>query len=242
MLADALRAFYNAHIGIINSDGIRCDRIMDSTPGNPLIVKDVLDTTPYGNIILIKRVQGSVLLQALENAFSDAHLDGRFLQISGLELVVSRARPEGSRVLEAFHVPSGDKYRAEDPSHSQRRSVQRDEWYTIAMPDFVANGGVGFGMFMSQETLFYEGITDATLLLGIFENEEMDPPPLITNKTTTDIPASVTGAGASGEGALAAVKMADGLRRARAAIIVGREVDGLPIVNPEIQGRIKYVD
>ncbi|KYK60631.1 hypothetical protein DCS_01769 [Drechmeria coniospora] len=70
MLADALRAFYDTNIALINSDAICCDRIVDTINGAPLCIRDTL-----------------------ENSVSDANADGLFLQLSGLRFTVDWSRP-----------------------------------------------------------------------------------------------------------------------------------------------------
>lgn len=87
MLADMVRAFYAVDVGLVNSGSIRCDKVVQPTIGtggmaSPLTVRDLIEIVPFDNTVVVKRVTGDVLIRALENSFSDAHTDGRFLQCS----------------------------------------------------------------------------------------------------------------------------------------------------------------
>ncbi|KAL9588026.1 MAG: hypothetical protein Q9203_003164 [Teloschistes exilis] len=138
LLADAVRAFYNTDIAFVNSGGIRCDRTINptsTTDKTVLTVKDMIDIFPFDNPVIVKRLPGSALLRALPNSVSDAHTDGRFLQLSGLRITASWSCPEPRRLLAAHHVPY--------PSHSPI-PISDSENYTVAMSSFIAAGFDGY--------------------------------------------------------------------------------------------------
>ncbi|PHH65674.1 hypothetical protein CDD81_1760 [Ophiocordyceps australis] len=211
MLADALRAFYATDIALVNSGAIRCDCIVKCVDGSPLSIHDAINISPFDNALIVKSVSGRVLATALENSVSDAHTDGRFLQVSGLSMTLDWRRPEGRRLSNiAYTSPNGTRQPLEDA-----RS------YTVAMVDFIGSGFDGYSCFKDAETLIdaEEAITDTSLLLEIFKAGSK-------NKTDTEIDDGHT----------------QGINRARRAIISGHhEVDGLPIVKPALQDRIKVV-
>jgi 5'-nucleotidase, C-terminal domain len=175
-----------------------------------------LDIVPFDNAFVVKRISGSALLAALENSVSNAHTDGRFLQFSGLRLVASWHRPEGLRVLDAYYVPlSGPEQKID-----QKRS------YTIAMVSFIASGFDGYTWFKDEETLVSEegAMTDTSLMLQIFRYS-------LSERCSDD-------AGEESEDD----ETSQGIERARKAIIVAKdEADGLPIVGPAVDGRIRFV-
>lgn len=214
MIADVVRAFYESDIALINSGGIRCDRIIDPSITVPLRIRDIIDVSPFDNAMVVRRVSGHVLALSLENSVSDAHTDGRFMQLSGLSMSVNWSRGEGYRVSSIFHHPR----HGATPS-----ALEPDHIYTVAMTNFIATGFDGYSCFQNTGTLIdAEGaMTDTNLLLEVFggtftAREKVDSEPV---DTTTQ-----------------------GLMRARKAVIKKyNESDGFPIIGPSIEGRIRVV-
>ncbi len=166
MLADAVRAFYDTDIGFVNSGAVRCDRIIECDNDAPLCIRDVIEISPFDNAFVVKRVSGGVLFQALENSVSDAHTDGRFLQLCGLSMRLDWRRPEGSRVSDVlFH-----------PQNGKTQPLETDRMYTVTMVDFIGSGFDGYTCFRDCETLVdTEGaITDTNMLLEIFKMSKDD--------------------------------------------------------------------
>lgn len=211
MLADAVRAFYDTDIALVNSGAVRCDRIVQCVDKTPLCIRDVIEISPFDNPFVVKRVAGRVLAEALENSVGDSHTDGRFLQLCGLSITFDWARGEGDRVLEIFfHLPDG----ASIP-------LEYNRTYTVAMVGFIGSGFDGYTCFKDCETLVdTEGaITDTNMLLEIFKSskEENGDHPLADHHT-------------------------EGIQRARKAIIQGyHDKDGLPVVAPVLETRIKII-
>lgn len=112
-------------------------------------------------------MSGRVILKALENSVSDARTDGRFLQLSGLSILVDLRRHEGARILRA--------------TLSSGIPLSMDIMYTVTMVSFIAEGFDGYSLFKDTETLVgVEGaMTDTSLMLRIFRGPE-------TGSDTTD--------------------------------------------------------
>lgn len=242
LLADAVREFYHADIAFFNSGGMRCDRVIQADPntGGLMSVKDmigwfpqcpenldkasrkVIDVVPFDNAFVVKRVQGHALLAALENSISNAHTDGRFLQVSGLRLVASWQKPEGQRLLKTFHVPKSEP----------EQNILKEKWYTIAMSSFIASGFDGYVGLKDEEALIGDeaAVTDTSLMLDIFRN------PILKREGSTKNSAFI-------EVSKKEVELAQRINRAREAVIVGHdEVHGVPFIRPVIDGRIRFVD
>ncbi|KJZ75313.1 hypothetical protein HIM_05239 [Hirsutella minnesotensis 3608] len=211
MLADMVRAFYGVDIALVNGGSIRCDKLVPATGSEPLTVRDLIEMLPFNNALMVKRVTAAALWEALENSFSDAHTDGRFLHYAGFSVVADWSRPEGSRVLEAWHHPSD--------SNRPPRRIRRDEEtaFTVAMAAFIADGFDGYASLCGQETLVAEegAITDTQLLLRTL--------------------------GYTPDGAKPEQDVSDDderrIRRARQAIVKG-SLAGLPVVAPGVEDRI----
>lgn len=189
MLADAVRAFYNTEIAFFNSGSVRCDSIIGPTvsSGVPILVRDIIskrqrqspclvtdlthtDICPFGNSLVVKKISGNVILQALENSVSDSHTDGRFLQISGLRITASWGRSEGNRILKATFIPR----------HGQPEDIKHDRLYITAIPSFIASGFDGYTWFPDQQTVIdgEAAVTDTALMLGIFGDEVSSGDPI----------------------------------------------------------------
>lgn len=213
MLADAVRAFYQSDIAFVNSGAIRCDKVIDAEPGVALRIRDVVDISPFDNAFVVKRVSGRILLEAFENSVSDAHTDGRFLQVSGLKITANWNRQEGQRVRKIQHQP------VEGPL----QPIDLDRTYDIAMVDFIASGFDGYTCFRDTPTLVdAEGaMTDTNLMLQIFGAGGDETSDEISKRDDT----------------------AKGIDRARNAIVGRfDDKNGLPVISPVLDGRIQFTN
>jgi 5'-nucleotidase len=137
-IADTIRDRAGADIAIMNSGGIRGNRVY---PAGPITQRLLLEMHPFGNVICKIAVTGRVLLQALENGVTqlpDYANAGKFPQISGFTMRVDLSRPPGSRVRD---VRIGNA--PLDPNRT----------YTLALPNFVLEGGDGYTMFAGSRVL-----------------------------------------------------------------------------------------
>lgn len=215
MLADIVRSFYNTDIAFVNSGAIRCDRIINPKRDEPMLIRDIIDISPFDNAFVVKRVSGRVLAEALENSVCDSHTDGRFLQTSGLSMTVDWTSREGKRVRDIVYLSR----------NSAPSLVNPETMYTVAMVDFIASGFDGYSCFRTAESLVdAEGaMTDTNLLLQVFESpgaegEDDDGSPIVDENT-------------------------EGIRRAQKAVILRRHPEnGLPIISPCVEGRIKVIE
>jgi 5'-nucleotidase len=136
LVADAVRAAVDADVAIVNSGGIRGDRVHQ--PG-PLLRRDLVEIHPFGNTVTKLAISGRMILQMLEHGVSRLPVAaGIFPQVSGLRLRVNPRAPPGQRV----HDVEVQGVRL-DPSKT----------YTLAVPDFLFHGGDGYGMLADQTVL-----------------------------------------------------------------------------------------
>lgn len=203
------------------------------------------DILPFDNAFVVKRISGAALLLALENSLSDAHTDGRFLQVSGLRIVATWRRPSGRRLQEAYFIPpvrrgssssSDDGAINQNSSNTKPQTIDPKRLYSIAMVSFIADGFDGYSMFSDTETLVGEegAMTDTRLLLQIFGYESAE---LTENNPESEQEHELEMEEIDGDDTSKAIE------RARQVIVVGtNENDGLPVVEPVIDGRIKFID
>ncbi|KAL8735304.1 MAG: hypothetical protein Q9181_002844 [Wetmoreana brouardii] len=204
LVADAVRAFYETDIAFVNSGGVRCDRIIDPTANGEnavLTVKDMIGL-------------------ALSNSLSDAHTDGRFLQLSGLRISASWHRPENHRIITAHFCARGS---------SSTAPIAPEEMYTVAMVSFIAAGFDGYVGLKETETVVGEegAMTDTGLLLRVLGYESEAKKDSVQEEEDDK------------SGGIDSTDVA--VARAREAIVLGYDpADGLPIVGPVVDGRIDF--
>ncbi|HLL75245.1 MAG TPA: bifunctional UDP-sugar hydrolase/5'-nucleotidase [Pyrinomonadaceae bacterium] len=137
-IADAYRRQTGAEVALINGGSIRSN--MTYGPGQ-LTKRDVLSILPFENSIVKIEVTGATLRAALEHGVARAREEpeaGRFPQVSGLRFSYNASRPAGSRVttVSVGGQPLDDK-----------------KTYTLALSNFVREGGDGYTMFKGARLL-----------------------------------------------------------------------------------------
>jgi len=129
MIADAIRENTGVDIALQNAGGIRAD-IEDGE----VTLGQVLTVLPFGNLISTLELTGADIVTVLENSVSQVEdVAGRFLQVSGLRFSWDPSQEPGSRIV-SVEVWVDGEYTAIDP----------EAIYSVAVNDFVRNGGDGF--------------------------------------------------------------------------------------------------
>jgi 5'-nucleotidase/UDP-sugar diphosphatase len=130
-IADALKHYAKADIGLINGGAIRGDKIY--TKGSSITRRDIATEIPFRSNVSVLSVTGAQLLLALENSVSKVEIaEGRFLQVSGISFVYSINKPVGERV-QTVSI-NGNLL---DPKKK----------YSVGTSDYLANGGDGYDVF-----------------------------------------------------------------------------------------------
>ncbi len=140
LFADALRATTGSEVAIMNSGSIRGDRLY---PAGPLTRRTLIAMHPFGNTVTKAAITGRQLLDALTWGVSKLPATaGHFPQVSGLMMTVDLRGPPADRVKNV--IVNGQ------PLDLGRR-------YTIALPDYVLDGGDGYAMFPGAATILTSG-------------------------------------------------------------------------------------
>jgi 5'-nucleotidase len=161
LIADAFRDHYDADIGMIQGGGIRA-----SVPAGRITRRDVLSLLPFNNRVVLIRLTGKMLLEALEHGVSAVEeRSGRLLQVSGLQYSYDPSRPVGNRIRSV--TIGGDPLRM-------------DASYTVSMPTYLEAGGDGFTQFSRAEMLLdtEQAPIDAEVLEGYLRQREHVSPRL----------------------------------------------------------------
>lgn len=126
-LADVARDWMHADVGLMNGGGIR---INDNIPPGPVRSYDMEGVFYYANNLVTFAVTGQQLLDMLNNGVSRADAgDGRFLQVSGLQLHyrVVDGKGEVTRVM------------------VNGKPLDPKATYTVGTIDYLYNYGLGDG-------------------------------------------------------------------------------------------------
>lgn len=136
LFADALRSEVGADLTIVNSGGIRGDRIY---PAGPLSRRTLIAMHPFGGVVCKLSMTGRVVLDALNAGFSRMPAtDGRFPQVSGMRLTLDLSAPAGQRVRNVT---------------IEGQPLDPERTYTVAITDYQITGGDGYDMFPAQRVL-----------------------------------------------------------------------------------------
>lgn len=153
LCTDAYRELYKTDISIINSGAIRAD-----LESGEISYADIIAIQPYFDMISRVEVKGSIIYDALEmGARSLPEASASLLQVSGLRYKVD-LNIASSVVTDAdgaFIRVSGDRKVTEveiyDAKADAYVSLDPDKRYTLAISDYLLDGGDGMTMFDSED-------------------------------------------------------------------------------------------
>ena len=122
-ICDLMKRQYHADCSIMASGMIRGDQIY---PSGVLKIKDFMNCFPFEDPVVLLRVTGQDIWDALENGVSAyPALEGRFPQVSGITFKFDPRRPSGDRIL-SLRI-GGQAY-------------QPDKKYSLATRGYMARG------------------------------------------------------------------------------------------------------
>ncbi|KAJ5606632.1 hypothetical protein N7510_009413 [Penicillium lagena] len=132
-VCDLMRFYHAADCAMMAGGTIRGDQIY---PPGVLRLKDLLNCFPFEDPVVLLRLRGQAILDALENGVSQLPaLEGRFPQVSNIAFGYTLSAPPGSRIT--FARIGGE------PIHLQRN-------YVLATRGYMARGKDGFSSLLIQ--------------------------------------------------------------------------------------------
>jgi 2',3'-cyclic-nucleotide 2'-phosphodiesterase (5'-nucleotidase family) len=147
-VVDAMRSALGADAALVNAGSIRADEIVEA--GTPITRRSIVQWLPFENRVLLLRVNGEQLLSALENGVSEYEQHtGRFPVVSGLQMSFDPRRPAGNRVVSVT---------------VDGKPLSLDRTYSLAVNEFIAAGGDGYGMLIKAPRLI--GLQTSELLVN----------------------------------------------------------------------------
>ncbi|KAI1767117.1 Metallo-dependent phosphatase [Hypoxylon sp. FL1150] len=97
-VCDIMRHYYSGDCCIMASGTVRGDQVY---PPGPILLKDIMNCFPFEDPVVVIRVTGQAIWDALENGLSlYPALEGRFPQVSNITFKFDGEKPSGSRIVE----------------------------------------------------------------------------------------------------------------------------------------------
>ncbi|KAG9946451.1 Metallo-dependent phosphatase, partial [Aureobasidium melanogenum] len=132
-VSDLMRYYYGTDCAMIVGGTIRADMVY---PPGILRLKDIVDCFPFEDPVVVIKVKGQQLLEALQNGVSKyPALDGRFPQVSNISFTFDPSRNSHDRIVA---VQIGGKL------------LDVNQEYSLATRDFMVKGGDGYTCFRTQ--------------------------------------------------------------------------------------------
>ncbi|KAL5021091.1 hypothetical protein ScPMuIL_000246 [Solemya velum] len=137
-ITDIILEATNADIGFLNSGTFRSDKIHSK---GSFLLRDLLTILPLVDELVVIKVSGKQLLDALENGVSKyPALEGRFPQVAGMSYGFDPSKPPNQRVEPMLIKVQGEYL-----------DLQKD--YRLCTKVYIASGKDGFDVFKSCEEL-----------------------------------------------------------------------------------------
>ncbi|MDP3487532.1 MAG: 5'-nucleotidase C-terminal domain-containing protein, partial [Bacillota bacterium] len=127
LITDAILNISGADVALTNGGGMRV-----SIAAGDISRKNVFDVLPFGNLIVVKEVPGSIIMKMLEvGARLYPAANGAFLHTAGLTYSIDASKPALERVHSVM---------------INAQPLKLDKTYLLATNDFMAAGGDGYVM------------------------------------------------------------------------------------------------
>ncbi|KAL1966178.1 hypothetical protein VTN77DRAFT_4730 [Rasamsonia byssochlamydoides] len=158
-VCDLMRFYYGADCAIMAAGTIRGDQVY---PPGILRLKDILNCFPFEDPVVVLKIKGKSIVDALENGVSQLpSLEGRFPQVSNITFGFNPSAPTGSRIC---WVKVGGK------------PIELEKDYVLATRGYMSRGKDGYASLLVKsaggevEELISEenGILISTILRQYF--------------------------------------------------------------------------
>lgn len=152
---------YGAQISLVNLGAV-----WDNLAEGEITVADLTRVQPFFNWLIVMDITGQQLKAALEHGLSQyggsIEQGGSFPHVAGITYTFDPSRPAGERVTEILFDGA---------------PIDLNATYTIAVNDFMANGGDGYTVLLEGVDRFNTGLTITDILeLYITEHSPLELP------------------------------------------------------------------
>lgn len=153
LFADIFVKASGVDIGFVHGGSLRKD-----IPAGEVRIVDLLDTYPFVDDVIIKKMNGNQIRRALEQSLT---FERGLLQFSGLELTYDLRRPQGQRVVSLSH---------------NGKPVTANDQFTVAAPGFLAEGGDLYDSFPESASIGNIGKVSDVIIRYFSEHEVIGVP------------------------------------------------------------------
>ncbi len=159
LFADAFVDATGADIGFVHSGSLRKD-----LPAGDILVVDLIDTYPFVDDVIVKKLSGDQIRRALEQSLT---LERGLLQVSGLNVTYDLRQPELQRIVSL---------------QRNGNPVSDDDRFTVAAPGFLAEGGDLYESFAESAEIRNAGkVSD--VMIEYFRNRNVVTLPIRGRQT-----------------------------------------------------------
>ena len=138
LVTDIMRVALSCDVAFLNSGTLRADSLVEK---GTFKMRDLVSLLPMLDELCLLELSGAQLLLALENAVSQyPRLEGRFAQVSGVQLSFDAAQPGGARVVEGSVTVAG-------------APLDLARTYTLCTKDYLRAGKDGYDVFRDLKCL-----------------------------------------------------------------------------------------
>ena len=163
LVADSFKSVSNAEVAIVNGGGIRSNL----KKGN-LTRGQIMEASPFFNNIVVKRVSGQCILDALEFGVSKhPNSAGSFPQVSGISFDIDTSLNSTVETDSQGQFLNVKGKRKVSNVKINGEDLDLNRIYNVSLNEFVANGGDGYFMFTKYE-VFYEPLYTDTDSLAYY--------------------------------------------------------------------------
>jgi 2',3'-cyclic-nucleotide 2'-phosphodiesterase (5'-nucleotidase family) len=152
LITDAILARVEADLAFINSR-----TISKSIDKGLISVRDIRESIPAKDEVVIKQIKGSTLIKSFQHAVSKyPETAGFFPQLSGGRIIFAWSLDSENEILQA---------------EINSRSINPEKYYRVATNDSLAAGGDGFEEIKKAEEIKNAGRLDQMLIAYLQEHE-----------------------------------------------------------------------
>ena len=166
LVTDAWKHLGEADVSITSAGAVR-----DDIDEGDITYQEVINILPFSNDIIVKRIKGQAILDALEfGVRSLPATTSRFPQVSGITFKVD-VTIDSTVVVdkdEIFQRVSGDRRVYDVKINGEDLELDKD--YTISSTNFILGGGDGYSMFADAETISTSIGVDVEIVLKYIKN------------------------------------------------------------------------
>lgn len=184
LMTDAFRKRMKSDIAIVNGGNVRAN-----IPKGNVTYRNLLEISPFENMIVMSRIKGAILLDALEHAYRMVKSDvngnqviskeletGSFLQTSGLKIVVDGSTETSIERDSAgnFKNVSGKRKVVDVQVEKNGKYIPLDTAaeYLVASVDYLLqNAGDGYSMFSDSNIVDDAGLTLVEIVADYLQGE-----------------------------------------------------------------------